>query len=124
MRQAENVIRSQDLWGKSSRLRMEGRGSTPIETGDIDYRFVSHLVKAPATETGPEKLHGTPIVAVMSGTLVEPGYRLDMEALLTEKNQAKIEKFIEKNKSKIDKLKNKLDKKLGPGVDHLFRKLF
>jgi len=82
------------------------------------------LVKASATETEPEKLHSTPIVVAMSDTWAEPDYRLDMEALLTEKNKAKIEKFIEKNKSKIDKLKNKLDKKLGPGVDDLFRKLF
>jgi len=121
---AESVIKSQDLLVKSPRFRMEGGGSTHIETGRIDYRFVSHLVKAPATETEPEKLHSTPIVVAMSGTWAEPVYRLDMEALLTEKNKAKIEKFIEKNKSKIDKLKNKLDKKLGPGVDDLFRKLF
>lgn len=85
---------------------------------------ITRWVKAPATDTEPEKLHGTPIVVDMAGTLADPDYRLDMAALLTEKNKAKIERFLDKNKGKIDKLKDKLDKKLGPGVGDLLKQLF
>ncbi|MEC4749115.1 AsmA family protein [Methylomicrobium sp. Wu6] len=121
---ADSVIRSQDLEVKSSRFRIVGSGMTNIETGLVNYRFVANLVKAPATDTEPEKLHGTPIVVDMAGTLDDPDYRLDMAALLTEKNKAKIERFLDKNKGKIDNLKDKLDKKLGPGVGDLLKQLF
>lgn len=121
---AESVIRSEDLLVKSSRFRITGSGATNVETGGVNYRFITHLVKAQATATEPEKFHSTPIVVDMSGTLADPGYRLDTAALLTEKNKAKIEKFLDKNKDKIDKLKEKLDKKLGPGVGDLLKQLF
>jgi AsmA protein len=118
------VIRSQDLLVKSSRFKIAGSGLTHIDTGAVDYRFVANLVKAPATATEAEKFHSTPIVVDMTGTLADPGYRLDTAALLTEKNKAKIDKLLDKNKDKVDKLKEKLDKKLGPGVGDLLDKLF
>jgi AsmA protein len=121
---AESVIRSEDLLVKSPRFRITGSGLTHVDTGVVDYRFVANLVKAQPTATEPEKFHSTPIVVNMSGTLADPGYRLDTAALLTEKNKAKIDKLLDKNKDKIDKLKEKLDKKLGPGVGDLLDKLF
>jgi AsmA protein len=121
---ANGVIRSQDLLVKSSRFRITGSGMTNINTGLVDYRFVTHLVKTQATAAEPEKLHSTPIVVNMTGTLADPSYRLDTAALLTEKNKAKVEKFLDKNQEKIDKLKDKLDKKLGPGVGDLLKHLF
>ncbi|MGJ0484214.1 MAG: AsmA family protein [Methylomicrobium sp.] len=121
---AESVIRSEDLLVKSSRFRITGSGATNVDTGGVDYHFIANLVKAQGTATEPEKFHSTPIVIDMTGTLADPGYRLDTAALLTEKNKAKIEKFLDKNKDKIDKLKEKLDKKLGPGVGDLLKQLF
>ncbi|MBL1263382.1 AsmA family protein [Methylomicrobium sp. RS1] len=121
---AESILRSDDLLVKAPLFRITGSGFTNVDTGLADYRFVTHLVKAQATDTEPEKFHSTPIVVDMSGTLEDPRYRLDMKALLTEKNKAKIEKFLDKNTDKIDKLKDKLDKKLGPGVGDLLDRLF
>lgn len=121
---ADNVIQNDDLLVTSSRFRIGGSGKADIESGKVDYRFVTQLVKAPATASEPEKLHSTPIVVTMTGTVDEPVYHLDMGALLTEKNKAKIEKLIDKNKDKIDKLKRKLDKKFGPGTSDLLKKLF
>ncbi len=54
----------------------------------------------------------------------QPTYTLDVAALLTEKNKAKIEKFVEKNQEKIDKIADKIDKKLGPGVGDLLKGFF
>ncbi|HSN24131.1 MAG TPA: AsmA family protein, partial [Methylomicrobium sp.] len=113
-----------DLLVKSSRFKIEGNGKADIESGNVEYRFLTKLVKTPATEVAPEKFHSTPIVVNMTGTFEEPVYQLDMSALMTEKNKAKIEKLIDKNKDKIDKLKHKLDKKFGPGVSDLLKKLF
>jgi AsmA protein len=121
---ADSILRSDDLLVRAPLFRMTGSGFTNIDSGLTDYRFVTHLIKAPATATEPEKFHSTPIVVNMSGTLEAPRYRLDMAALLTEKNKAKIEKFLDKNTDKIDKLKDKLDKKLGPGVGDLLDRLF
>jgi AsmA protein len=121
---AESILRSEDLLVKAPLFRITGSGFTNVDTGRVDYRFVTHLIKKQATATEPEKFHSTPIVVTMSGTLEDPHYRLDMEALLTEKNKAKIEKFLDKNTDKIDKLKDKLDKKLAPGVGDLLDRLF
>jgi AsmA protein len=121
---ADSLIRSEDLLVKAPRFRITGSGFTNVATGLVDYRFTANLVKTPATATEPEKFHSTPIVVTMAGTLEDPSYHLDVSALLTEKNKAKIEKFLDKNKGKIDKLKEKLDKKLGPGVGDLLKQLF
>ena len=120
----DQVIQNSDLLIKSPRFQIFGNGKTEIESGKVDYRFVTKLVKAPATEAGPEKFHSTPIVISMTGTLDKPEYKLDMQALLTEKNKAKIEKLIDKNKDKIDRLRHKLEKKFGPGAADLLKKLF
>jgi AsmA protein len=61
---------------------------------------------------------------MVAGTFSKPTYTLDVAALLTEKNKAKIEKFVEKNQEKIDKIVDKIDKKLGPGVGDLLKGFF
>jgi AsmA protein len=75
-------------------------------------------------EPQPEQIHDTPINITVAGTLSNPTYTLDIAALLTEKNKAKIEKFVEKNLEKIDNIVEKIDKKLGPKVGDLLKGLF
>ena len=121
----KGLLQNDDLIAKTAKLRSTGKGNANLDTGQLDYTLTTKLLKAAATAAAPEQLHNTPIVIHLGGTFDKPTYTLDVAALLTDKNKAKIERFLDKNKNKIDKLMNKLDKKLGPGgASDLLKKIF
>ncbi len=120
----KGILQNDDLIANTAHLRSSGKGTAKLDTGQLDYRITTKLVKAAATSTTPEQVHDTPIVINVSGTFSKPVFVLDIGALLTDKNKAKIERLLDKNKDKIDKLMNKLDKKLGPGASDLLKKIF
>ncbi|MGR9037367.1 MAG: AsmA family protein [Gammaproteobacteria bacterium] len=110
----EGVVRNEDLVARSSNFRINGKGSADLNTDKLDYELTTRLVKdAAAPEHAPEHFHSTPVVINIGGTLDKPTYELDVSALLTEKNKAKIKKFLNKNEKKINKLLNKLNKRFG-----------
>jgi AsmA protein len=117
------LLQNNDLVAKASRIHINGKGSADLNTEKLDYKFVARLIKA-ATATEPEQVNDTPINITVAGTFSKPTYTLDVAALLTDKNKAKIEKFIDKNQEKIDKIADKIDKKLGSGVGGLLKGLF
>ena len=117
------LLQNNDLVATSSRIHIKGKGSADLNTEKLDYKFNANLIK-PATATEPEQVNDTPIHITVAGTFSNPTYTLDVAALLTDKNKAKIEKFIEKNQAKIDQITDKIDKKLGPGVGNLLKGLF
>ena len=119
-----SVIENNDLVAKSSKLRASGKGNANLATGKLEYKLSAKLLKAEATATEPEQVHDTPVNIIIGGTFNKPTYTLDVAALLTDKNKAKIEKLVDKNKDKINKIADKLDKKLGPGVGDLLKGLF
>jgi len=121
---SDGVIKNNDLIATASLIRINGKGSADLNTEKLDYKINARLVKAAATASTPEQFHDTPINITVAGTFSKPTYTLDVAALLTEKNKAKIEEFIDKNQEKIDKLADKIDKKLGPGVGDLLKGLF
>ena len=121
---SNGVISNNDLVATASRIHINGKGSTDLNTEKLDYKINARLVKAAATATAPEQIFDTPITMTVAGTLSNPTYTLDVAALLTDKNKAKIDEFIDKNQDKIDKLADKIDKKLGPGVGDLLKGLF
>ena len=121
---SDGVIKNNDLVATASLIHINGKGSADLNTEKLDYKINARLVKAAATATTPEQFHDTPINITVAGTFSKPTYTLDVAALLTEKNKAKIEEFIDKNHDKIDKLADKIDKKLGPGVGDLLKGLF
>ncbi|MEQ1484168.1 AsmA family protein [Methyloglobulus sp.] len=120
----KGLLQNNDLIANTEKLRSTGKGNVHLDTGLVDYIITTKLLKAAATATTPEQVHDTPIVIHLGGTLSQPTYTLDMGALLTDKNKAKIDRFLDKNKDKVDKLIDKLDKKLGPGVGDLLKKIF
>ena len=120
---SDGVIKNNDLVATASLIHINGKGSADLNTEKLDYKINTRLVKA-ATATTPEQLHDTPINITVAGTFSNPTYTLDVAALLTDKNKAKIEEFIDKNQEKIDKLADKIDQKLGPGVGDLLKGLF
>ena len=120
----KGLLQNNDLIANTAKLRGTGKGNVNLDTGLVDYIITTKLLKAAATATTPEQVHETPIVIHLGGTLSQPTYTLDVAALLTDKNKAKIDRFLDKNKDKVDKLIDKLDKKLGPGLGDLLKKIF
>jgi AsmA protein len=117
-------MQNDDLVADSPRFRIDGKGSANLNTDGLDYQLVTRLKKNQDAPAEAERFHSTPAVIHIGGTFGEPVYTLDISALLTEKNKAKLEKLLDKNKEKVDKLLDKLDKKLGPGAGDLLKKIF
>ena len=118
------ILQNNDLVAISSRIYINGKGSADLNTEKLDYKINTRFIKANATATEPEQFHDTPVNIMVAGTFSKPTYTLDLASLLTDKNKAKIEKFVDKNQEKIDEIANKIDKKLGPGVGSLLKGLF
>lgn len=118
------LFQNNDLVATASRIHINGKGNADLNTEKLDYKFIATFIKTKATATEPEQVHDTPINIIVAGTFSKPTYTLDVSSLLTEKNKAKIEKFVDKNQEKIDKIVDKIDKKLGPGVGDLLKGLF
>jgi AsmA protein len=119
-----SLIENNNLVAKTSKLRASGKGNANLATEKLDYKISAKLLKSEATATEPEQVHDTPVNIIVGGTFSKPTYTLDIAALLTDKNKAKIEKLVDKNKDKINKIADKLDKKLGPGVGDILKGLF
>jgi AsmA protein len=121
---SNGLIENNDLVATATRIHVNGKGNADLNTEKLDYKINTRLIKAKATATEPEQVHDTPINITVAGTFSKPTYTLDVAALLSDKNKAKIERFADKNQEKIDKIVNKIDKKLGPGVGDLLKGLF
>jgi AsmA protein len=121
---SKGLLQNNDLIANTAKLRSAGKGNANLNSGQLDYTITTKLLKAAATATTLEQVHDTPIVVHLSGTFSKPIFSLDVAALLTDKNKAKVERLLDNNKDKINKLLNKLDKKLGPGASDLLKKIF
>ena len=102
------LIQNNDLVGKSSKVRVDGKGNINLNSEALDYKVDAKLLDDGATAE-PEQVKAAVAINI-AGTLSKPSYTIDIESLLTDKNKAKIEKLI-----------NKIDKKLGPGVGDLLK---
>ena len=118
------IISNNDLVATASGIQLNGKGNADLNTEKLDYKINAQLIKTAATATTPAQFHDTPVNMTVTGTFSKPTYTLDVASLLTDKNKAKIEEFIDKNHDKIDSLVNKIDQKLGPGVGNLLKGLF
>jgi AsmA protein len=104
------LIQNNDLVGKSSKVRVDGKGNVNLNTEALDYKIDAKLLSGDETAAESEQVKGAVAINI-AGTLSKPSYTIDIESLLTDKNKAKIEKLI-----------NKIDKKLGSGVGDLLKK--
>lgn len=102
------IIQNNDLVGKSSKLRVDGKGNINLISETVDYKLDAKLLDAEASE--PDQVKGAVAINI-AGTLGKPSYSIDIASLLTDKNKAKIEKAI-----------NKIDVKLGSGLGNLLKK--
>ena len=107
---ANGLIQNNDLVGKSSKVRVDGKGNVNLNSEALDYKIDAKLLNGDETAAEPDQVKGAVAINI-AGTLSKPSYTIDIESLLTEKNKAKIEKLVDK-----------IDKKLGPGLGDLLKK--
>lgn len=107
------VVQNNDLVAKSAKFWVDGKGRANLNTERLDYKLVTRLIKEQATPTETEQFHSTPLVITVGGSFDKPTYTLDVAALLTDKNKAKIDKLIDK-----------INKKIGPGASELLKSFF
>jgi len=130
------LITNHDLLGRTNKVRVTGNGTANLITEQLDYKLTTLLLKEKATATEAEQFHETPMIIAVGGTFSKPTYTLDLAALLTEKNKAKVENILnkvktEENKAKVEQALDNLKpeqkeklQKLAPKLGKLFKKLF
>ncbi len=118
------LVQNNDLIGITSKMHLNGKGTADLNSEKLDYKLNARYIKTKATTTEPEQLIDTPINVNITGTFAKPTYTVDLAAILSDKNKAKIDQFIDKNHNKIDEIAHKIDKKIGPGLGKLLKGLF
>ena len=118
------LVQNNDLIGIASKMHLNGKGTADLNSEKLDYKLNARYIKTKATTTEPEQLIDTPININIAGTFAKPTYTVDLAAILSDKNKAKIDQFIDKNHNKIDEIVHKIDKKIGPGLGNLLKGLF
>ena len=118
------LVQNNDLIGIASKMHLNGKGTADLNSEKLDYKLNARYIKTKATTTEPEQLIDTPINVNIAGTFAKPTYTVDLAAILSDKNKAKIDQFIDKNHNKIDEIVHKIDKKIGPGLGNLLKGLF
>ena len=118
------LVQNNDLIGVASKMHLNGKGTADLNSEKLDYNLNARYIKTKATTTEPEQLIDTPININIAGTFAKPTYTVDLAAILSDKNKAKIDQFIDKNHNKIDEIVHKIDKKIGPGLGNLLKGLF
>jgi len=118
------LVQNNDLIGIASKMHLNGKGTADLNSEKLDYKLNARYIKTKATTTEPEQLIDTPINVNIAGTFAKPTYTIDLAAILSDKNKANIDQFIDKNHNKIDEIVHKIDKKIGPGLGNLLKGLF
>ena len=118
------LVQNNDLIGIASKMHLNGKGTADLNSEKLDYKLNARYIKTKATTTEPEQLIDTPINVNIAGTFAKPTYTVDLAAILSDKNKAKIDQFIDKNHNKIDEIAHKIDKKIGPRLGNLLKGLF
>ena len=118
------LVQNNDLIGITSKMHLNGKGTADLNSEKLDYKLNARYIKTKATTTEPEQLIDTPINVNITGTFAKPTYTVDLAAILSDKNKAKIDQFIDNNHNKIDEIAHKIDKKIGPGLGKLLKGLF
>jgi AsmA protein len=114
--------RNHDLVLKSPLLRIAGAGEADLVGETVDYELKASIVATLEGQSGKglEDLKGLTIPVKVQGSLLKPGFSLDLQALLGERAKAK----IDQEKGKLEKkLEEKLKQKL-PGLSDQLPRLF
>ena len=107
------LVKNNDFLAQSSKVKVTGHGEANLINEQLAYQFKAIRIKQVATEDSPEVLSSQPVLINVSGTFDDPHYKLDIAAML-----------LEKNKDKIDKVLNGLDESLPEKVGDFLKKFF
>ena len=108
---SNGVFASDDLVAATQYLRITGKGSTNLVQGQLDYRLEASVLKIPAEGADAEMADvvGFMIPVRISGPLVDPKVRPDLEGLA----KAAVKRKVDEKKKEVEQqLKNKLQDKL------------
>ncbi len=105
------LIQNNDLLAYSPKIKLTGQGSANLMTESLDYKIHLFRIKQQKTAILPEILNNQPIIINVAGNFNDPSYKLDLAAMLLEKNHDKINKLLEGiNKNIPNNIGNILDK--------------
>ena len=90
----KGLIHNNDLLGVSSKIKLTGQGYANLITEELNYKINLLRIKQQATKTIPEILSSQPIIIKVAGNFDNPSYKLDLAAMLLEKNHDKIDKVL------------------------------
>ena len=108
----QGLIQNNDLSGISPKMKLTGQGYANLITEELNYNINLLRVKQQATKTTPEILSSQPIIINIVGNFSDPSYKLDLAAMLLEKNRDKIDQLL----NNIDK---NIPKKIGSFLDKI-----
>ncbi|HEX4871888.1 MAG TPA: AsmA family protein [Nevskiaceae bacterium] len=117
----DGVLRSNQLDGRSPLFRVAGEGEINLVDLSLNYLAKPTVVGTSKGQGGRdlEELNGLTIPIRLSGSLLKPAYKLDLESALRQKATEKLRGEL---KGKEDELKQKLNEKLGDALQGLFGK--
>jgi len=118
----KGIINNPDFLATSSTVEVKGSGTANLVNNALNYQVVAKLKQR--TDKKTNKAADRPVAIKVSGTLSEPVYKVDLtsiEAMMTEKEKKKVDKFINKREKDIDKA---LGKGTGKSVNKLLKGFF
>ena len=102
------LVKNNDFYAESRRLRVSGKGSFNLLNEKLDYHVLAKLMKRNNTPTNADQVKRTLGIQI-TGPLEQLVYTLDLKSLITEKEK--------------QKLIGKAEKKLGKEVGNLLKQL-
>ena len=104
----DGLVKNEDLYAESERLRVSGKGTFNLVNQQLDYDAIAKVMKRKQTASEADRVKRTLGINI-TGPLKQPTYTLDLISLISEKEK--------------QKLYDKAEKKLGKGVSNILRQL-
>lgn len=118
----KGIINNPDFLAESSTAEVKGSGTANLVNNALNYQVVAKIKQK--ADKKANRVVGRPVAIKVSGTLSEPIYKVDLtsvEAMMTEKEKKKVDKFIGKREKDIDKA---LGEGSGKAVNKLLKGFF
>ena len=119
----QGVVHNNDLLLSSPLLKITGAGQADLVREQLNYRVKAEVVANIQLQGGDplEKLKGEQIPLLITGSFVDPKFKLELDKILEAKLKAKVKEKVEEKKQEVkQKLEDKLKDKLGDKLKGLF----
>lgn len=119
----KGVVHNNDLLLSSPLLKITGAGQADLVREQLNYRVKAEVVANIQLQGGDplEKLKGEQIPLLITGSFVDPKFKLELDKILEAKLKAKVKEKVEEKKQEVrQKLEDKLKDQLGDKLKGLF----